>query len=213
MFTIIHMMYLNHHLDYNVEKLHRITKEGFEWILIQLQNINLLRGDMVVVNFEDDTIIELIFDGVKLINLCYDISEWPCLPKEFKVIQTGLPINYWLKCYNDNLEYKEDDAEKWFNYDAIVWFDHSLVKDQCLANVKLEEGVIDTTFIFNDVKYTIYLDSMETGNENSECDDSDLHKFKELLLNDNDIVFVSSSLNFDIDDNFTLFIPREFNNM
>lgn len=203
-----------------LEKCQYITEKGFEFInqkIIQL-NINLKKGDLIVIEFADGYDIELIFNGHKLIDLYYDENILgSMLPKDFKVIESEFPIHYWDKCYNDDCEYRKYLESDYFHYNNIVWFNHNLVKEQCLANIKQFNGVLSTTFEFNDLDYTIYLDMEYRSDEYSEenIDEENLNIFKELLSKD-DIVFSSSSVNpdinnFDIDDNLTLFIPYEFN--
>ena len=201
-----------------LEKSQYITNEGFEFInqkIIQL-NINLKRGDIVIVHFDDDydSIIELIFDGYKLIHLYYDKDiSGSILPKEFKVIESDFPINYWDKCFNDDCEYREYFDCDYFHYHNIVWFNHNLVKEQCLSNIKQIDGELSTTFKFNDIVYTIYLDMEYRADDYSEenIDGENLNQFIQLLSKNDDIIFTSSSINFDINDNITLFISYELN--
>jgi hypothetical protein len=198
-----------------LQKSQYINEKGFEFIaqkIIQL-NINLKKGDIVVIHFDYCYDLELIFNGDKLIHLYYnkDISGG-MLPKDFKVIESEFPINYWDKCYNDDCEYRKYLNDS-FHYNNIVWFNHNLVKEQCLANIHQYDGILSTKFKFNNLTYTIYLDMEYRSDEYSEehIDEENLKEFIQLLSKDDDIVFTSSSKNFDINDNVTLFIPYEFN--
>ena len=199
-----------------LERSEYITKEGFEFITQKIIQLNLKKGDIVVIHFDDNyySIIELIFNGDRLINLYYDKDiSGGILPKDFKVIQSEFPINYWDKCLNDDGTYREYFDDDYFHYYNIVWFNHNLVKEQCLANIKQIDGELSTTFKFNDIIYTIYLDMEYRSDEYSgeNVDKEDLNKFKQLLSKDDDIVFSSTSVNFDINDNVTLFIQYELN--
>lgn len=197
-----------------------IDKRGKEWILnnIRDKGINLMNGDVVVVLFGDEwnTFVELIFDGIELIDFLYVYKDRVAiLPKSFKVIQSDFPINYWDKCHNDELIYKENSfrGHEGFNSKSVVWFDHKLVKDQCLSNIKFTEDEILTTFEYNNITYTIYLD-WELSNLKENCDEDDLSQFSKLLSGDDDIIFTSYSINMDmdmIDTQTSLFISLELN--
>lgn len=54
-----------------------------------------------------------------------------------------MPINYWI----DHID-----------HNTIVWFDHCLVQDECIANIKY---AIYTTFTFNDTVYRIFYDYVD----------------------------------------------------
>ena len=74
----------------------------------------------------------------------YADNEYGALPREFHVIENDVPIRYWHNyCLN------------------LVWFNHNLVKDQCLANIKygligIDKYAIFTTFIYNMKIYKIF---------------------------------------------------------
>jgi hypothetical protein len=202
-----------------LKKSEHIDKIGMNWAIKNIidKDVNLIKGDIVIIHEIDSkwySFIELIFDGVELVNLLHIDDEMAILPKSFKVIQSGFPIDYWEKSHNDDLSYKEDfEYFECFNYKSVVWFDHKLVKDQCLSNIKFTEDEIETTFEFNNITYTIILD-WECSNIKPNCDVNDLDKFTKLLSGDDDIIFTSYSINMDmdmIDIKTTLFMSYELN--
>ena len=113
-----------------------LTMEYFDSL-----NIDVVKGDLV--KFDSDGII-CIFNGQKIIHLDYADNEYGALPREFHVIENDVPIRYWHNyCLN------------------LVWFNHNLVKDQCLANIKygligIDKYAIFTTFIYNMKIYKIF---------------------------------------------------------
>lgn len=69
------------------------------------------------------------------------------LPDDFHVIENGTPLDYW------NFEYKDIYSI----YKKNIWFDHKLVRQQCIDNIKIHTKykTISTSFIYNDIEYTI----------------------------------------------------------
>lgn len=100
-------------------------------------NIDLVKGDL----FKIDAINSYIFDGNTLIMNNYDFDE-------FHVIENNVPIYYWK------------------DYSSIAYFNHNLVKDQCISNIKYELLInnkygIFTSFIYDKTKYNIIYDYMQ----------------------------------------------------
>lgn len=102
-------------------KWYNTKKENF------LDDFSLVRGDIVYLLNDS-----YIFDGCKMLK----INKY--LPIKFKVINDGIPINYWNAGY-----YK-------------IWFDQSEVKQQCIDNICSNTiGTVLTTFNYGEQTYTI----------------------------------------------------------
>lgn len=176
--------------------------------------VDLVKGDIIVYNsfagYRNEGVE--IFDGDHIIPLAYDLDEYGSLPKNFHVIEHNVPIKYWFMNINNSDVIGIDNNN-------IVWFDHSLVRDECIRNIKYElvtsKWTIYTTFIFNNTQYTIILadyiddnkyddynsDTYELGlNDRNDC----IQRFTK-LLQQNEIVFENESEFFDESDN-TLYI-------
>lgn len=99
-----------------------------------------------------------IFDGKAVQHLedDSDIDDYGYVPKKFHVIENDVPIKYW------------SDA---IDHNCIVWFDHNLVKDQLLRNLKcgtspLGERAVYTEFNYNNKTYhVVWEDSDGTDEE------------------------------------------------
>jgi len=170
--------------------------------------MDAIRGDFIImtkpyhteyVRFDKEYKL-FIFDGLRLLDLENDgihNTKNDLLPKEFKVIENNIPINYW---YNKQLN-------KWcIFYIYSVWFDHSSVKDQYLNNIKYgpsldnsEQYSLYTNFKYNEDNYYIFCnyfcyDGHESGEhintltydiENEDTKELIINKFREILNGDN----------------------------
>lgn len=176
------------------------------------------------INIRDSEIC--IFDGLKLIKLEYkspNMYKRCKLLKEFHVIENNTPIKYW---YTYKLNYDL------FNHDNI-WFDHKLVREQCLNNIKYEmisHDMIFTTinfkvhgiytyFIYNNNKYYIIfdyygskaqfkksIDSFSSAFLNNDCLNNFLYAFKNILNTDDIEFYVTSYINMIKSDDNILFV-------
>ncbi len=178
----------------------------------------LVKGDLIVFDdmagYNNNGIV--IFDGIEIIPLFKEIDREGSLPPEFRVIEDNVPISYWTDM--DQLLVQQDGIK----HNTIVWFNHGLVRDQCLDN--LQYGMADryqfyivfTTFNYNNNPYRIIFDYEDCGFELTDMsqfiNESDLNKvlraIRETLTNDNLIVFCTHNENMEvlIDDNYTLFV-------
>lgn len=127
-----------------------ITESELSTALTYLKSISadLVKGDVVVFNsiagYRNDGVT--IFTGTEIINLFFDLDDYGSLPNFFQVIKDNVPTNYWSKAIHHNY---------------IVWFDIESVRDQCIANINQQSGVICTTFTYNNTIYYIVLDTSE----------------------------------------------------
>lgn len=176
-------------------------------------NADLVRGDLIVYDsmagYRNEGVE--IFDGEKIIPLDNHLDDYGSLPKQFHVIVNNVPIKYW----NDN-----HDNVIGVDHNNIVWFNHSLVRHECLQNIKYElingKWTIYTTFIFNNIQYRIILADYVDDNEFDDYNDENyelgsaidinncIQRFKNLLQQEG-LIFESWSEFFDKDDH-TLFI-------
>jgi hypothetical protein len=128
-------------------------------------NVDLVRGDLIFIDgiktYRNNGIY--IFDGCQIVFLDYTIDDYGSLPKEFKVINNGVPIDYWISKKENGLK-----TMRGIEHNRIMWFDPSSVRQQLINNVKVEEIgeygsridlEISTTFIYNKKLYTILYDS------------------------------------------------------
>lgn len=128
---------------------------------------DLRRGDLIISDHEagyrNDGVA--IFDYGGICRLDYG-----CLPKQFHVIEDGVPLDYW-----KNIDEK-DDTKRGIDHNNIVWFNHKLVQDQCLKNIQYGElhgtdagctvYAVFTTFSYEGKEYRIVFDYTD----NEECD-------------------------------------------
>lgn len=138
--------------------------------------MDIVRGDFIIINEHNlEKFINygnkyelFVFDGLKLIDLGGNKNityRNTLLPKEFRVIENDIPINYW---YNTKLTGIYDINS--------VWFDYSPVKDQCLNHIKYDSAISDsgqyclyTNFEYKNDNYYIicdYIHYVETQCEN-----------------------------------------------
>lgn len=88
--------------------------------------------------------IVAIFDGEDMIPFPPN-KTYLTIPSSLHVIEGNTPINYW------SLKFRHHWDE--INFNPIVWFDHKLVRQQCLDNI--DNNNENTTFIFNNIQYYI----------------------------------------------------------
>ncbi len=178
-------------------------------------SIDLVKGDLIlfdsVPRYRNDGVA--IFDGRRIINIFDQIDEYGSLPPQFRVIEDNVPINYWTHF---------DDNTRGITHNYIVWFNHALVRDQCLANLQYgpaDDGsdCVFTRFQYNHRNYRIIFDYTDVE-EYEFVDDSyefrnqnDLNKVLtavRLALNDNNlIVFCTYSESYETSVNdHTLFV-------
>jgi len=133
-------------------------------------DVNLVRGDMIFLDERSNTGI-YIFDGLNMIELDYKINNDGFLPDEFTVINNNVPIDYWNKSIG--------------NYQQF-WFDHQLVKKQCIDNIsciKMDDvDYVFTNFNYNDINYSI-VDYCK-----NEVIESKLNRFLLLFTSDNKLL-------------------------
>jgi hypothetical protein len=111
-----------------------------------------VRGDLIYFEKDENEYVNklYIYDGCKIINLHYNerYDEDYLLPKEFTVITSGVPLDYWKI---DKIDENKIDLSE------IVWLDTTSIKDELFNNITAELDDIFTSFYHNDDKYTIYL--------------------------------------------------------
>lgn len=124
---------------------------------LRLLNADLRRGDVIRMYGEDyrnDGV--LMFNGRTLIELAADHDPCGHLPEEFRVIEDGVPLNYWV-------EDMHDEKKRGIAHNRLVWFNHVLVRDQCLANLKYGE-ILDPNFV-GLTNYGIFTTFVYSGKE------------------------------------------------
>ena len=139
-------------LEDDMEDLNPIKRDILDKLLDKMCNFNfdLIKGDLIAISGFDDYRNDgiYIFDGCQIIGLDYKIDDYGSLPNEFTVINNGVPVNYWYDIGNE-------EYTKGISHNNIVYFDHSSVKDQCLANISDSDGHLKTHFKYDDKVYTI----------------------------------------------------------
>ena len=162
------------------------TEDDMDIMLRYLESTDqdLVYGDLITFKNEWNC----IFDGRKIKNLDYDINEYGSLPKEFHVIENNVPIKYWNKMLDNN----------------IVWFNHRLIRNQCISNIQYGFIIDDTYGIFTDFEYNNKNYRMIIDYSESHCEYIDhvnfeilfervkeeiIDTFRKLLLIDRDIIF------------------------
>ena len=150
-----------HYVDFKTEDENILNEAEANEVLIIFKNsnIDLRRGDLISTQSKHGYRNEgiAIYDGVNIVNLCYDFDDYGCVPQQFKVIQE-FPINYWKDDYKIL-----DVTKRGIDHNSIVWFDHNIVKDQCINNVTyriINDGKYGavTEFNYNNKVYYIVLD-------------------------------------------------------
>jgi len=175
-----------------------LTEEIFNYILEKLydSNYNLVRGDLICFeglnSYRNDGVY--IFNGNKIVELSYEIDDYGHLPEEFTVINNNVPIRYW--------QYNED--HKGISHNNLVWFDHKLVKQQCIDNIIDVNDELFTTFKYNNKIYKIYAYRSEFDEESRITKEN----FVSILLNA-DILSLEIIDEFGDDEN-TLYINQNY---
>lgn len=159
--------------------------------------IDVIKGDIIVFHSLYASLnISGIFDGRKIINMepgteCCEVSSHYGLPKMFHIIENDIPIYYWAH-----------DREPYY---ISVWFNHLLVSDQCIPNIKYSKDKYDqyelfTTFNYNKNPYKImfnYQDIIDEENIDwntfAMINDRQIIRateiFKKMLSSSKDIIF------------------------
>lgn len=131
--------------------------------ILKMSSADLIFGDLIVFEsvsgYRNEGVA--IFDGNKIVRLYYDVDDYGSLPKKFQVIKDDVPIDYW----------KDLDNQRGIKHNDIVWFDHKIVRDQCLKNLKYQKNsdnkyVIHTYFIYNSKTYYIIFEYVDFLQEN-----------------------------------------------
>lgn len=125
---------------------------------LKKQGADLVKGDLVI--FDADTgyrnLGVTIYDGNKIIDLSDEPDEYGTLPQIFRVIEDGVPVDYWS-------DRDKTDTGRGITHNSIVWFDHSEVLQQCLQNIlysRIEGGMcaINTYFRYSGKNCRIIFD-------------------------------------------------------
>lgn len=154
---------LSHHIPASIVSPDdiNISQDEYELALNYLRSgdFDIRKGDLVVFDtisgYRNDGVS--IFNGTDIIDLdCYENNDYGYLPSSFRVIEDGISINYWKP------DYKNVNVNG-ITHNNVVWFDHRLVRDQCLKNLQygtVNEGVnaIFTTFTYLNSIYRIIFD-------------------------------------------------------
>jgi hypothetical protein len=138
---------------------------------------DLVRGDLILfdskVRYRNDGVA--IFTGTEIIQLYYEIDDYGSLPPDFHVIEDGVSLGYW--------EYIDDtDNGRGIDHNDIVWFNHTLVRDQCISNIiytVIEDSkhAVLTSFTFNGQSYRIIYCYADTDSVWDEVND-ETYSFK-----------------------------------
>jgi hypothetical protein len=128
---------------------------------------NIVRGDLLYVQTNEYCYNIYIYDGCKIIELDKSIDKYGMLPKEFTVITSGIPANYW---------YNESYVHGGINTNSFIWFNITEdirielinnIKDDGLSTFKEYLPTSDklhyTNFTFNGKTYYI-IDSFDNIN-------------------------------------------------
>ena len=133
------------------------TPFGAALTYLQNTKADLRKGDLVIFDrtggYRNEGVT--IFNGKEIVNLFTEVVDYGSVSQEFRVIEDGVPLTYW-----KNID-EEDPTKHGIAHNEFVWFNHALVRDQCLENATY--GLIDggyaiyTTFVYEDKKYRIIL--------------------------------------------------------
>ena len=155
-------------------------------LYLRQKGVTIRRGDLVTFDggYRNDGV--MVFDGIKIIDLYYEIDDYGSLPPEFRVIEDGTPIDYWVP----------SETQPGIDHNTIVWFNHLLVQDQCLTNIEYvlyQNGwyVIFTTFVYRNITYRIVYNCSQKIDSTRHL--NEFNSFRDLLLQKNLIVFTASS--------------------
>lgn len=132
--------------------------------------------------------INAIFDGEQMIPYKHNTSVL-LLPSSLHVIENKVPIRYWDITFNNH----------WclYKFDTVVLFNHSLIKQQCLDNIKYNK-ILHTTFLFNDIEHKIVYDGY--------YDHNIIITFQQMLSSDEQITFYHTGITHKLDDLHTLYV-------
>lgn len=128
---------------------------------------DLIRGDLVLFegmyDYRNDNLA--IYNGEKIIELADEPDDYGTLPSEFRVIEQGVPIDYWhnvpMKHYGcdseSDSEYKSEtpseintSESKGIEHNTFVWFDHKLLGE-------ISESDFEYGWMEDYGKYGVYL--------------------------------------------------------
>jgi len=216
----------SHHIPSNIAQLKQddydlahITEQcAIALSYLRSQNADLRKGDLILfdanIGYRNDGVC--IFNGDRIVDLYAEVDDYGSLPPEFRVIENNVPLLYWK-------DIDDTDNGRGISHNSIVWFNHHLVKDQCLSNLQfslLETNrfAIHTRFTYLNTTYRIIFDHTELQN----CQlDRTTYEFlipsqKEIVLsavksvlNGNKLIVFESEDRLNdppIDDNTTLFV-------
>lgn len=170
---------LTHYIPHHIIKVsEHPSQEDRDWALVYLneKRIKLIKGDLVIFESARDIKNEgvTIFDGEHIIDLDYEDSIFGKIPKIFRVIEDNVPLTYWKDfsggTSSNNYYVMKDgtltkhrgDCKRGILIYDCVWFDHNIVRDQCLKNITYgiihdNKYAIYTTFQFNDQTHYIIM--------------------------------------------------------
>lgn len=176
-----------HHIPKNIAEFEpEELQKGLDYL--RGSNVDLVKGDLVVFDgvagYRNDGIA--IFDGSDIIELDTEPDDYGTLPKIFRVIENGVPINYWA-------QNPESNEQNGIAHNSIVWFDHKLVLQECLKNITY--GPVDpckfaiyTKFTYQNIQYRIiYLDGFDYDDREYYHWYSELNDFN-LIENKNSLI-------------------------
>ena len=185
----------------------RPIKNEIEYL--QSTKLSLVKGDVIiyhpVYHYRPANEIEIkIFDGLEIINITWKNVVPNML---YEVINNDVPIDYW------KWHHKSIVTEHRLKYLDQVMFDISIVRDQCINNI--DYGVIETNmyglytyFEYDYITYYIIydnLDDVKTEDNYQYIKEQDkikqMHDFKIALSSGGTMVFRTSSIYYDFDEN------------
>lgn len=114
-----------------------------------LERIHLkpVYGDVIVSTSGKRT----IFNGRECISLDYNVDRSGALHPQFKVIESGFAVNYWMENLSKGI--------RGIRSSDVVWFDHKKVLDQCLNNITTDKnsGHCDTSFYYGNYQEPFFI--------------------------------------------------------
>lgn len=128
-----------------------ILNKGIDYLCTK--NIDIIKGDILIIESYHGISINAIFDGCRAITIeHYSNSKSRkrvmLLAPTCHVIEDNVPIKYWNyenSVYGINIYH--------------VWFNHLLVQDECISNIQYglinDKYAIFTTFVYDDIIYKI----------------------------------------------------------
>lgn len=124
---------------------HHVDKFYAEQLMVgKVHLIGAVVGDLLQIGIRDQpktaNLQTLIYDGKEWIELNHSIDSRGTLPAQFHVIDNGIPANYWS---HDPKNGHEGINSKMVNFDYVP------VRDQCIANLVVDEN--DTTLEESDI--------------------------------------------------------------